>query len=37
MSVQIEQIVNGGVALQKSLCLLDRFESPHTSFSGEAF
>ncbi len=33
MPVQIEQVVNSGMALQKSLCLLDRFETSHASFS----
>ena len=33
MPVQVEQVVDGGIAFQKSLGLLDRFETPHTSFS----
>ena len=33
MPVQIEQVVNSGMALQKSLCLVDRLETSHASFA----
>jgi len=33
MPVQIEQIIDGGMSFQESLCLLDGFEKPHASFS----
>jgi len=33
VATQIEQVVHFGVCAQKSLCLMNRFESTHNSFS----
>jgi hypothetical protein len=35
--VQIESVVNSPMALQKSLCMFDRFETSHASFSNPSW